>query len=449
VLLFARRPRDPAAAVMSLALLLTSLASELALPVDAFIPVLAPLLFLLSSTSFITLIFAILMFPEGRLRGGLSIAVAILAGIMAVVAPLVRFEVLVLPFAVGWWIRNLLMILAVVSLFLRYRRLQPGLQQQQIRWALFGFAFAVVLVPVSGLVTQFAYASTAVRWSGVYIAAGAAAGALALTFAVGGLLISLLRYRLYDADAIISRSATFALVTLGLGAGWAGAEKAIEVFLEGTMGHGAGAASAGIAAAIAALLVSPVHQRVHHGVENVFQRKLADLRRTLPEVVGDLRESASLDELLAYVLGRVSGALRATGGAILLQGKDDLSVGAVDQVDEPRVAAWLADFHPVDGQPAHDRADELFPFRHPLTVDRGDTHITVGWIVLGPRPDGSFHSKDELQAVREAAGPIARAIQIVLARRARESAILSELGRLKKEMTTLRRGRGTSGKPAA
>ena len=46
--------------------------------------------------------------------------------------------------------------------------------------------------------------------------------ALAVLFLQLGLLIALLRYRLYDAEIVISRSANFALITLGVAAVFAG-----------------------------------------------------------------------------------------------------------------------------------------------------------------------------------------------------------------------------------
>ncbi len=51
---------------------------------------------------------------------------------------------------------------------------------------------------------------------------------------------------------VISRSAGFAVLTVALAAVWAGAEQALEVIFEGTLGQNAGAATAGIAAALAA-----------------------------------------------------------------------------------------------------------------------------------------------------------------------------------------------------
>ena len=53
-----------------------------------------------------------------------------------------------------------------------------------------------------------------------------------------------------------------------------------------------------------------------------------------------------------------------------------------------RRAAWGSGWTP----PAHDgfdieKADPLFPLRVPLAADG---HRRIGWLLLGPRPGGSF-----------------------------------------------------------
>ena len=40
----------------------------------------------------------------------------------------------------------------------------------------------------------------------------------------------------------------------------------------------------------------------------------------------------------------------------------------------------------------------------------------MGWLLLGPRPDGTLYGRDERRALDEVADPIARALQVVLTR---------------------------------
>ncbi len=47
--------------------------------------------------------------------------------------------------------------------------------------------------------------------------------------------------------------------------------------------------------------------------------------------------------------------------------------------------------------------------------------MEIGALLVGPRPDGSAPGKDEREALAEIADPVARAVQIVLTREAREA----------------------------
>ena len=61
----------------------------------------------------------------------------------------------------------------------------------------------------------------------------------------------------------------------------------------------------------------------------------------------------------------------------------------------------------------------------------------VGWLLLGPRPDGSFYGKDEREALEEIADPIARAIAIVRQREGRQSAFETRIGMLEAAVARL------------
>ena len=50
---------------------------------------------------------------------------------------------------------------------------------------------------------------------------------------------------------------------------------------------------------------------------------------------------------------------------------------------------------------------------------RSDSEL-IGWLLVGPRPDGSLLSKDEQRALIDVADPITRAIRNVTRREARE-----------------------------
>ena len=65
-----------------------------------------------------------------------------------------------------------------------------------------------------------------------------------------------------------------------------------------------------------------------------------------------------------------------------------------------------------------DRDDnEAFPLRMPLRCPFGSVR---GWLSFGPRPDGSFYGRDDLEALTAIARPLQRALILVAEREAEE-----------------------------
>jgi hypothetical protein len=206
------------------------------------------------------------------------------------------------------------------------------------------------------------------------------------------------------------------------------------LFLEASFGRDSGAVPAAVAAGLAAVLITPAYNRIHGWAERRFQRGLLHLRRDLPACVDDLRETAALGELLDEVLERIATGVRAARAAVLLGD----AMAAVRRSDADEVTRWRRRqslVAPTAGLDC-DRADPVFPMRVPLRVRHGGD-APIGWILLGPRPDGSFYGRDEREALAEIADPVARAVQIVQLRErrgreqeARLAALERELGRV-------------------
>ena len=63
-------------------------------------------------------------------------------------------------------------------------------------------------------------------------------------------------------------------------------------------------------------------------------------------------------------------------------------------------------------------SDKIFPVRLPLCPGEGEQ--ALGYLLVGPRPDGSLPSRDEQHTLKDLAEPIARAIRNVVKRVAYE-----------------------------
>ena len=405
-ILHRRKPEDLISSVLSLAILLTIAAEQ---PSAGFLQYVLQVPDwthrLIYDLGNICLLAGVLLFPFGRLRPRI------------ILIPLALLPVLFL--LQGEWYRitfMLFMAVAVATLFARLRETAPGDSRQQIKWALFGFSgYALFL---AAALTMDAAKLQIGSFGGqllLELLGGLSFGLAFLCLQVG-LLIALLRYRLYDAEAVISRSATFALVTIFIGGIFAASNEAVKVFIQGLYGPDSGTTPGIFAAAVATVLVNPAQERIQRWSEQRSQRNLVKLREDLPDCLRELRESATMQELLEETLHRIEAGVRTTRLAVLIGN----AVAATRGIAPDAVKEWSKKF---DADACSDAvcsaADQTFPIRVPLRPKTGDGEL-AGWLLVGPRPDGSLLSKDEQRALVDIAAPLTRAVRIVARREQRE-----------------------------
>jgi hypothetical protein len=310
----------------------------------------------------------------------------------------------------------LFMAVAVATLFARLRETAPGDSRQQIKWALFGFSgYALFLAAALAMDAAKLQVGSFGGQLLLELLGGLSFGLAFLCLQVG-LLIALLRYRLYDAEAVISRSATFALVTIFIGGVFAASNEAVKVFILGLYGPNAGQTPGIFAAAVATVLVNPAQERIQRWSEQRFQRNLVRLRDELPDCLRELRESATMQELLEETLHRIESGVRTTRLAVLIGN----AAAATRGIAADAVKDWSNSFDAnACSGPVCSASDQTFPIRVPLRSKTGDGDL-AGWLLVGPRPDGSLLSKDEQRALADIAEPLTRAVRVVARRQHRE-----------------------------
>jgi hypothetical protein len=421
-LLFRRKREDVVSSVVSLAILLTMATEQ---PSATFLALVLGLpegihqaLYDLAN---ICLIGGILLFPHGRLHPRITL------GVLAALPLLFFLE--------GDFYRSMLIagMAASVLLFLWRLRSASGDERQQLKWAVFGFSgYAFFLgVSITADILKGEAPSLAQQLS-LEVAAGFAFG-LAFLLLQAGLLVALLRYRLYDAEVAISRSASFALIALILAGIFAATMEGVKEVILRLFDRDAGSIAPIVGAALSTVMINPIYERVQGWAERRFQRKLVEMRRDLPDCLRDLRHFATLGELIEEILARLSTGVRSARLALVLDGKVAGSRGSSDK----KVEAWLerTALDPACSSGV-ETGDPFFPLRRPLSLDDGSC---LGWILLGPHPDRSRLGTAELDALDELAGPIARAVRVVLARRARELELAELLARQQRQIDDLAR----------
>jgi hypothetical protein len=408
-LLHRRNSRDVVSSLLSLAVLFSIGAEQPSSVFLANIGIPRPVNVAIYDLGNIFLLTGILLFPHGNLSWRVVGLIACLPVLMFLHGTI--YQTYFISF----------MIIGVLAMIRRLQRTESSEQRQQIRWALFGISAYAVLRCIS-IVCDY------LKWStdsfGHQLLVEMAAGitfALAVLLLQLGLLVALLRYRLYDAEVVIGRSVNFAVITLGVAAIFAAAGDALKQIVYNYSGNTNNEGPIIFAAALATIMVNPIQERVQRWSEKRFQKNLFLLRNDLPQSVRDMRETAPLNEMLEEILAQVDAGVRAVSSAMIVNGCV-LSVRGMttEQVEAWRTSVFAKDYKNDICEPS----DRLFPIRVPL-VPSSDEEEPIGYLLVGPRPDGSIPSRAEQKAISEVSEDIARAIRTVIKREAREAQFLS------------------------
>jgi hypothetical protein len=136
--------------------------------------------------------------------------------------------------------------------------------------------------------------------------------------------VAMLRYRLYDVDRLISRSLTYALVTVVLGIAYAG------LVLGGQAVFASFAGGGDLAIAVSTLVVAalflPLRGRVQGAVDRRFFRRRYDAGRTLDTFGARLRDRRELDGLRTDLAAVVHETMQPRHVSVWIRGDDSVTI---------------------------------------------------------------------------------------------------------------------------
>ena len=268
----------------------------------------------------------VLSFPSGRLDSRLRRfggRVIVTAAVLAAVGYLLRSRAQI---GEGKWVANPLhpaflgtlpdtaVKIGVAGLFasglisftaavLTFRR-SRGDERQQMRW----FARSALIIPVLfvvGIAVQFAAGDSASNWI-IFVAL--VGGLNAIATAIG---IAVLRHRLYDIDRVVSRTASYAVVTACVVGGYVG----LVALIESVLGFSSSVAVAA-STLTAAAAFQPLRRRVQRTIDRRFDRAAYDARRTVDAFAARLRDQVDVDAVRTDLLATVSSSLAPTAVSV-------------------------------------------------------------------------------------------------------------------------------------
>jgi hypothetical protein len=264
------------------------------------------------------------LFPDGRFVPGWTKFLA--AAVIPVLAaqPDLPLAVLRLPdpvVGVPTWRWRLMAVtvggllgLGLAAQAYRYRRVSTPVQRQQTKWIVFTVG-TVILVLLVAIIIPSTVVSTTSAW---FAWAMLATIPLFILFPVA-IANSIIRYRLYDIDRLISRTLVYGLLTALL----AGVYTCVVLTLGQLFGGGVGRdppswAVAGATLAVAALF-QPARRRIQAVVDRRFNRRKYDVAKTVEAFSAHLRDEVDLEVLSAELLAVADQTMQPTKASLWLR----------------------------------------------------------------------------------------------------------------------------------
>ncbi|GAC1344561.1 MAG: hypothetical protein NVSMB27_05680 [Ktedonobacteraceae bacterium] len=274
-----------------------------------------------------------------------------------------------------------LLVSKVVVQVHRYRRISTVMQRKQTKWAVFGFAVAIVGF-IGGLLLG-TFFSSSLKPGTLFFLFQNTVLYLSLLFIPLSIGIAILRYRLWDIDIIIKRT----LVYGGLSACIVG----IYVFVVGYLGAlfrtGGNLLISLIATGLVAVLFQPLRAWLQRGVNRLYYGQRDEPYTVITRLSQRLEGTLAPEAILSTIVETVAQALKLPYAAILLRREDAFAEAS------------------SYGKPASD------PLTLPLTY-QGEI---IGLLQLAPRASGETFTPADRRLLGELArqaGLVAHAVRL-------------------------------------
>jgi hypothetical protein len=210
------------------------------------------------------------------------------------------------------WFSFVLFVALIASLIVlqmyRYRRLSTPTQRQQTKWVVFGTALGFGGF-VFGSILFFALLPKFFPLSPLtYTLAQLLLYLLLLLFPLS-IGIAILRYRLWDIDALVNRTLVYGMLTVSLALVYSGLVIALQALLRGLISQTNDIAIVASTLAIAALF-QPLRRRIQRVIDRRFYRRKYDAARTLEAFSATLRNEVDLTTLSEQLVAVVQETMQ-------------------------------------------------------------------------------------------------------------------------------------------
>lgn len=401
------------------ALLLCSLKSDdwMALLTGIILTVLAPAVGINSYSVILQLIilplaFAwLLLFPNGKLAPRWSWALFFFPLPQNLIVSFIQLGVLTYnaTYVAIYLPLNILSSLGAVGMFgvivYRYRRVFSPVERQQTKWAILPLVLmlapSILLSTLSSQYWNSAQVEKALRVEFVNSAVTAARSCLIVL----GILFSILRYRLYDVDTVVSRALVYSSLTGVLALVGFMVVPLIDHVMKQSLGDQSGLLAVLVSALPIAALFNPVRERLQRTVEHRFKPEEMNFEKTFIEFTSELRSLFTLKELSTLLARHAVEQLDIAYASVFLNGQDGRLRHITTICSDEATADPNLDDKTLEkirrGQLASPDGNFAQSLVVPLVIARSRKPSLLGALFLGPRSQGVGYSTPMVKSLRK------------------------------------------------
>jgi hypothetical protein len=210
------------------------------------------------------------------------------------------------PFIPGVVVILITLVPIVVQVY-RYARIYDAVQQQQIKWFVFGLSSVFLLVIIQGILQAVAPVSSAAKaWYQLF---NGPFWLVPWTIVLLSVSIPILRYRLWDIDVLINRTLVYGVLTVILTAFYVGLIIGLQALLRGIISQDNSVAIILSTLAIYGLF-QPLRRRIQRVIDRRFYRSKYAAAKTLAAFSATLRNEVDLEQLREQLLGVVEETMQ-------------------------------------------------------------------------------------------------------------------------------------------
>jgi hypothetical protein len=175
----------------------------------------------------------------------------------------------------------------------RYRRVSTPVQREQTKWVVYGIGVVIV-----GWIGILAYYNSLGSGTANPVAdmVSITAGTLLWLLLPVSMAVAILRYRLWEIDALISRTLVYGSLTVSLAAIYLGSVVGLQSLSVAVTGQHSDLATA-VATLVVAAIFNPWRRSVRDFIDRRFYRHKYDAVRTLAGFSARLRDEVDIDQL--------------------------------------------------------------------------------------------------------------------------------------------------------